>query len=250
MIRVLASVAAGALLAGAAFAADPVMIEPVPAMAPVAVGYDWSGFYVGAFAGWGWGEVDTDDLETAGGGGYNGSLPYSFDADGFLGGAQVGGDWQWNWLVFGVGGEFGYLGLDGSDPDPLSPGLDTVASFESDWYGAVTGRLGVAFNRVLIYGRGGAAFLNAEASIVDACIAAPCGGALINATDDDILAGWTAGAGAEIAIGQNWSIGGEYRYYDFGDGLDPAGLLGGVTFSAPADLENVHTGRASINFRW
>lgn len=234
-------------------AADMPSYTPPPPMA-VAPVWSWQGFYVGLFAGYGWGDVDATELFNAPTlTFYNGTgAPYSLDADGFFGGAQAGYNWQFDQFVLGIEGEIGYLGLDDSRIDPnalLLPVPDTVTKFDSDFYGALTGRIGFATEQVLIYAKGGVAFLNAEASTVDGCNVGGCGALLINATGDDTMVGWTLGAGLEYAFTPNWSIKGEYMYFDFGD-FDVAGIASnGLAFSQNVDL-TVHTAKVGINYKF
>src|SRR5688572_374146 len=82
-----------AALAAPALAADmPVKARP----APLAAAYDWSGFYVGVHAGYGWGDVSFGMPGVPGVGEY--------DSTGFVGGGHAGINWQFNRLVLGVEG--------------------------------------------------------------------------------------------------------------------------------------------------
>ena len=73
-----------------------------------------------------------------------------------------------------------------------------------------TGRFGYAFDRVLIYGKGGAAFtrdkLNAE-------LTGPFAGTATGSFD---RTGWVAGAGIEHRWTRNWAVKLEYLHYDLG----------------------------------
>ena len=225
------------------------LVAPTPALA-ASEGF-WTGFHIGAFGGWGIADVTAAGLEDAGGTPYNAANSYSLDADGLLAGGEIGLDWQWNWLVLGLAGEAGYLGLDGSAVDPASSGGDTETSFETDWYGAISARGGIAWNRFLVYGRLGVAFLNAEARTVDACTTAPCGAATVDASDDEVLFAMMPGAGVEFAFSDRWSFGAEYRYLRVFDDLWPSGpssSLGEVAQSV--EIDRLHTVRGTINYRW
>ncbi len=215
----------------------------------------WAGGYVGLFAGYGWSEVDVSEPYSDDAGFFFND-PYtddfSLDADGFFGGVTAGYNWQAGNIVFGVEGEIGYLDLDESDVDPNSTeiyGGDTVASFDSDLYGAVTARLGFGTDRILIYGKGGVAFLNAEGSIVDDCDTGACGLGLIDMHEDETLTGWTIGGGLEVLVSDAWSIKGEYMYMDFGnldlDGTDSFGN----TYDSSMDVD-VHTVKLGLNYRF
>ena len=114
------------------------------APAAVAAAPSWSGFYVGLFAGYGWGRAKaTAPFDSNTGFFYNflGNA-YAFDADGFFGGGTVGYNMQSGAIVFGLEGEVGYLGLKGSaiEPNDLPASADTVTRFKSDIYGAIYGR--------------------------------------------------------------------------------------------------------------
>ena len=73
-----------------------------------------------------------------------------------------------------------------------------------DWYGMVTGRLGYAWDRTLLYVKGGAAFVPTEASVIDACqnTAIGCGNWLISTSGSNTVTTWTFGGGIEWAFAQ------------------------------------------------
>ena len=107
------------LASGAVFAADlpsnqapPVFVAPLPT-------FTWTGFYVGAHVGYGWGQ-EGDNLSTY-------ALPSdSFNVNGMLGGVHAGYNWQTNQLVLGIEADFDGSGVQGTGSLlPASPG--TVA---------------------------------------------------------------------------------------------------------------------------
>jgi outer membrane immunogenic protein len=65
----------------------------------------------------------------------------------------------------------------------------------------VRGRLGYAFNNVLVYGTGGLAFGELRAET-------------FGLSESHTNAGWTLGVGAEFGIYQNWTAKVEYLYVD------------------------------------
>jgi outer membrane immunogenic protein len=127
----------------------------------------------------------------------------SHDAKGGVVGGQIGCDLQMNNLVFGVEGLIDWAGLDGSH-DFGGVHFET----NSNWLATVTGRVGVAFDRTLLYVRGGAAFLDSDQSFRAL-------GVQFN-SDGDTENGWTVGVGAEWAFIPGWSARLEYNYMDFG----------------------------------
>ena len=79
--------------------------------------------------------------------------------------------------------------------------------------------MGYAWDRTLLYVKGGAAFVPTRASVVDACqsTAAGCGNWLISTSDSKTVTTGTLGGGIEWALGSNWSIKGEYMFIGLGD---------------------------------
>lgn len=273
--------AVGAILAGivitplAAHAADlPSRAAPPVFVAPVVAPFSWTGFYLGADAGYGFG---------TGGNGTSGASNLSVPAaplgtfavtpasgvpflsssnsrrNGFVGGGQIGYNYQFgagSGVVIGVEADFQYSALGGGSQDggvgngfgvaepggyarikpngtglgirPIGAGLATsganVAFFNNaqrgpgDFLGTIRGRLGYAFDRVLIYGTGGFAYTNGRTTGTSGGFAngasVPAGfytdfgaraagaGVAPNATSNSNrgLTGYVVGGGVEYAI--------------------------------------------------
>ncbi len=221
----------------------PAYKAPPPAPAPVV--YNWSGFYIGGFAGGAWGaDGSHHDLN-----GWAGGAHWSHDSDtSFIGGATVGWNWQaygspWVW---GLEGEFGYIKLDGVARNPFNPGFDVAAhSRVGEWYGFAGGRLGYAWDRTLLYAKGGAAFVNLERGVH--CWAG-CGG-FVDARSDETLTTWAVGGGLEWAWINNWSFKIEYLYIALND-ADVCSNGGGGNFCFRHELESVHTLKAGLNYKF
>ncbi len=228
--------AMGAAVTGAAKAADlpvpprPAPVAPVPYVPPPTA-YDWSGFYVGGHVGGGFGDFSWSDPLTG--------ATNSFSKSGFLGGAQVGVNAQFNWLVVGLEGDFSWTGsgLKGSGTDSLG---DTIQD-HVDWTSTVTGRIGAAFDRLLVYGKGGLAIAHDRSSLTDI--------AGVTASDTLTRTGWTAGVGLEYGLSRNWSAKVEYDYLGFGSqGLNfSTPTIGTVSPSASLNIQEV---KAGINYRF
>lgn len=188
--------AALAVLAGPAFAADPVVYEPAPAAVPVAAVYDWSGFYVGLQGGYSWADtgyyLDIPPDTTSG---------QEFELKGGVFGAHVGYNWQWGSFVLGAEGDFEWSGLEGDDGDAGG----TTDVLEANYQGSVRARLGYAFDRLLIYGTAGWTWMNVDYSRPD------FDPEVLSATLD----GPTVGIGAEYAFMSNWTARAEYRWARF-----------------------------------
>lgn len=232
------------LLLGAtsyATAAD-LYIDPVPVAAQTV--YDWSGFYGGVFAGYGWGEsnfVDNDFYNLAG-------EEFSLDPKGGLAGITVGYNVQRGSIVFGLEGEVGYLGLDGSVAQPSSP-EDSFASINGGIYASLAGRLGVALDRALIYAKGGVAVTGANGKFDDNCDVGACGGGLLNASSSGAMVGYTIGGGIEYALSEQWTAKLEYAYLNFGDATASGVAAGGGTFTYGYDL-SAHTVKLGLNYKF
>jgi outer membrane immunogenic protein len=229
MFRRLTSVAAFALVSTVGFAADlPLPDEPIPAAAPLAATYNWTGFYIGAMGGFAFdGESDWD---------FNAfGTSSTTDLDGWFAGGTVGAQWQMNWLVLGVEGDASWADISGADP---CPNAAFSCEVDIDWLASARGRVGVAWDRFLIFGTGGAAFAGVEA---DSPPFTP------GVTFDETYFGWTAGGGVEIGIWQNLSVKGEYAFYDLGDETAPAGVLDVGT----VDVDNqFHAAKFGLNWRF
>jgi outer membrane immunogenic protein len=257
-MRSIVAIAAAAALsvASSVHAADlPARMPVKAAPAVIAAAPVWSGFYVGLFAGYGWGRAEaTAPFDSNTGFFYNflGNA-YTFDADGFFGGGTLGYNLQSGAFVYGLEGEVGYLGLKGSalEPNDLPASTDTVTRFKSDLYGAIYGRLGVAAGNALFYGKGGVAFLNAEASTIDPCAGtAGCGTTTLTMTGDKVMVGWSAGGGVEWLFGAGWSAKLEYAYFDFGK-IDTAGAssVPGEFYRQSIDV-TAHSAKFGMNYRF
>lgn len=233
-----------ALLAGIA-AADAEASGLRDAAAP------WAGPYVGAFAGHGWGRARaTAPFDANTGFWYNfGGDPYAFDANGPFAGAVAGHNWQSGRIVFGIEGEVGYLGLDGSilDPNGVARGwFDTTTSFRSDLYGGLFARLGIAHGNALAFVRGGAALLEARASTIDPLLPSTT----LRTTGRRTMAGWSVGGGGEWAFASRWTARAEYAYFDFGR-ITTAGpsSVPGEFYRQRIDV-TAHTVRAAVLYRF
>jgi outer membrane immunogenic protein len=204
------------------------VVAPTPSVPPV---YDWTGFYVGGDVGAGFAASSWRDPFTGTGNNVFNSR------GGFLGGAQAGGNIQLNQLVLGIEGDFSWMSLNGSGTDSIGNTIRT----NTQWTSTVTGRAGVAFDRLLLYGKGGLALAQDQSSLTDL--------AGNTASTRLLRTGWTVGFGLEYGLSRNWSTKIEYDYLSFGS--QPLSLttpsLGAVTPNASLNLQEV---KAGLNFRF
>jgi len=204
----LAGVATGALaIAAPAHAADlrmPVKASPIAAPVPY---FSWTGCYIGAHVGWGWGNKDFNNPRN-GNGSAEPSLAGTVDQSGAIFGGQLGCNYQFaNAFVLGIEGSVAGADINGTGG---SPGCESsVLHAKTDFLASVTGRLGWAGwdPRVLFYVKGGAAWAHDK---LEQQISSE------NFFVDQDRTGWTIGLGVEWAFAQNWSAFAEWDHYDFG----------------------------------
>jgi len=226
MKRYILAACAGALALGAAVpaqAADlprPVYKAP-PAYIPAY--FSWTGFYIGLNAGYGWARL----TDTAGA---------SVDPKGFIGGGQIGYNWQVNNFVFGLEADF-----QGSSQKVSDSGFDPVfgawsTSGRLDYFGTIRGRLGIAQDRWLAYITGGYAYQNLKFDFNSATFG--------SASSSSTRGGWTIGGGVEYAFAGPWTAGLEYLYLDSGN-------RDWNVFGTNVDLRaRNHVVRAKVNYRF
>ncbi|TPM41715.1 outer membrane protein [Mesorhizobium sp. B2-3-4] len=188
---VVASAGLLAALSLPAFAADATV--DVPMTAP---GIDWTGYYAGLQAGYGWGR---SDISATDGGPFSASPDL---AGGFVGG-HVAGLWQFDQAVIGAEADLSYSSIDGK-AEAGGPG--NVVGTDIRWFGSVNAKAGYARDRLLVYGVGGIAFAGVESSQ----------NAATAFSDTRTNVGWTLGAGVDYALTDKFVVGAQYRYYDFG----------------------------------
>lgn len=242
--------AATALVSAPSLAADLRMPVKAPAVAPAPY-FSWSGCYIGAHGGGGWGEkrwIAADALFGA----PIGTVLASHDVSGALAGGQIGCDWQTGGFVFGVEGSGSWSDISGSSSDLVGGGLRTHSRIDA--LGTITGRIGWAWDRSLLYVKGGGAIAGDSYRGTCETLAGDCFGRGLAIGDTDARAdetrwGWLVGAGVEYAFTPNWSAKLEYNYMDFGRESVNFALVGGRTRTVDID-QHVHVVKVGINYRF
>lgn len=192
---------AAALLASSIVAqAADLPSRKAPVVAPVVYApiFTWTGFYVGADAGYGFGrdKITATDYTDIG--------ATTLHPRGFVARAHAGYNYQIQNFVVGVEGDVGYAGL-----TKKKSFVDGVLKDEATWDASARLRAGYAMNRTLFYVTGGAAFTENKltASYLDGSADAFKSGTRV---------GYAVGAGVEYAFTNNLLARVEYRYTDFG----------------------------------
>lgn len=263
-----ALVAAGPALAGDLALKAPPVAAAVPAT--------WSGCHVGGHIGAGTDRVNYSDPGTfvPGTGPAQGvvqnfaPIGASFSATGqpaFLGGVQAGCDYQFdNHWVIGIGGDFSWTNMSSLANDPFFGGKNgnpVAFSSRTDEIATITGRVGYAFDNVLFYGKGGAAYArdkyatNNSFGINQAFLGCGPGGTVgCNTIGSADRWGWTAGVGVEWAFAPNWSAMVEFDHYGFGATTVSMSVINAVAVPVtPPNLSIKHdidTVKVGINYRF
>jgi outer membrane immunogenic protein len=223
----------GATAALAAERAVPAYAPPPP---PVPV-YTWSGCYVGASAGWGSGRsnhttvgnsvlTNTPTLgrSTAISAPAGSDMAGDLNLTGFIGGGQLGCNWQWGVWVFGIEGDGSATNKEGQNFETalanfpgLAPRANWVSQTQERWLVTARGKLGLSGwgwfgDKTLVYVTGGGAWAKIDTSEFLAG-----GGPQNGHQESNTRSGWTVGAGYEYALGYGWSIRSEYLYVKFDD---------------------------------
>jgi outer membrane immunogenic protein len=168
--------------------------------------YRWQGAYVGANLGYQWGGVSRSGA----------------DPSGAAGGLQAGYNWQFGQFVFGAETDF-----------QASAATDRFApwKFSNPWFGTVRARTGVAMDNVMFYGTLGLAYGTLKAQSTT-----------FGVTESRTGAGWSGGAGLEVALAGNWTARAEYLYVN----LDERPfVLDGTTHGIVSNLL-----RIGVNYRF
>jgi outer membrane immunogenic protein len=239
------------LLATAAFLAAAVNAQAAdfPARAPylkvpVAMVYDWTGFYLGVNAGVGIGR-DYTRLDIPGVPSFERSY---LNPQGALGGGQVGYNWQTNSivgpLVLGVEADIQGTGLSDNHSCLLGclPAQNAQFNQKLDWFGTVRGRIGRATGPVLSYVTGGWAYGSVKTTLTETI-----GGVTGSFASNENRSGWTYGSGVEASLGGNWTGKIEYLYLNLGDRQD-AFILNGAAQTQTTDIRE-HIFRVGLNYR-
>jgi outer membrane immunogenic protein len=230
---VLVAVVAAIAFGNAANAADMPTKGPIYKAPPAVVApYNWTGFYAGLQAGYGW--FDPTYNYAPGG-------AVKFDTNGFVGGGTVGYNWQTGPLVLGAEGDLSYADVKGSAvfSAVFTPPCTTPTegcSAKLSWFATGRLRVGYAIGDLMPYVTGGGAVGHIKGSADQGACGTGCG-------FDDTRGGWTVGGGLEYRFARSWSAKVEYLYMNLGT---PSFTTAGVTTSDFA--YNIVRGGVNLHF--
>lgn len=234
---------------GPALAADMAVKAP----APFVERFTWTSCYLGGHIGGAWARKDITD-------------PVQLVQDSFLGVGTTAGVTTVNPTPTGavIGGQIGcdyefpssfVIGIEGSASGSTMRGLQTpglplgfpgeaaLVQANTDFLASLTGRVGYAFDNVLLYARGGAALAGDKFEVSGVFTGLP-----YDFRGLDNRFGWVVGGGVDWAFTQHWSTFLEYDFYDFGhrSALMTDGING---FSGLVNVkQNVQVVKVGFNF--
>jgi outer membrane immunogenic protein len=166
--------------------------------------FSWTGFYIGAEAGYAWGKDTTTEYLTASNT-FTGFDP-TYKVSSAVGGAYAGYNYQIGWAVLGVESDIEAANLRGGFLDTTVGGSGTT---QLNWQGSLRGRAGFTAGQMMFYGTGGLAFAEIDHTYTNLITGTA-------ETNSGLRTGWTAGAGVEISVMPNLLARVEYRYTDYG----------------------------------
>jgi outer membrane immunogenic protein len=259
--RVSSLLAGTAVLAGAAVAgAGLAQADAYQRGAKVAyqAPFNWGGFYFGVHSGWQWSDINSSFGNTGNPAlqivGVNGT-GWSVEHDSPVVGGQIGLQHQFGHLVLGVEGSYttAYRDNYGSTlcPRQTIALFDCVARFDDVL--TIGGRLGWAMTtdcckHFMPYLTAGYATMEWSAEGRNRSLAP--GAFTIIQWGDGRNTGWYVGAGVDWALAQGWTLGIEYRHYDFDTNLELArAVVGGVWGAVPNDNASFDMSADTVTLR-
>ena len=209
---------------------------------PLAAVWSWTGCYVGGHAGGLWAKQKDWIVRTPGGAFFGQSLG-GHEADGWLGGAQAGCDYQFaGGLLVGAQGDYAWADAEGSHDSAREIGVAYHSKVKS--LASVTGRIGYAWECFLGYVKAGGAWERDDYWATTIILGTAY-------TARETRSGFIVGIGGEYAFTNFLSGFVEYNYFDFGTrqvGFTPQVVGLGPAFADVKDTKSVV--RAGLNFRF
>jgi outer membrane immunogenic protein len=212
---------------------------------------NWAGFYLGGNVGAGVGNDETTHVFTPGTGLGVGTSVFSLAPEGFVGGGQVGYNWQVGAWVIGVEADFQGTTLK-DNRSCVSDCALAANAFDKrlNWFGTARGRLGYSVGSTLFYGTGGFAYGETELGF-----AQTLGGSGV-ATFENARGGYAVGGGIESPFnvfnlfGPNWTAKTEYLFVDLGSSTDVVAFAATGQANTITSNSQTHIFRTGINYHF
>ena len=215
-----------ATLMAANAAEVPPVARPVAPAVYLPPPFTWTGFYIGPNLGGAWSQAKLTDTLL----GLN--LSNINDKGAFIGGGQLGYNYQFGNFVLGIEVDFDAVATTNSPgTGVVGPAFGTIQVTSNDrWITTVAGRFGVTNDTWLFYGKGGGGWVGSD----DLTITNTVTGASVTGLTNKTNSGWLVGGGIEWAFAPNWSVKIEYDYLGLNSRtftVPAGGFLAGDTFT-------------------
>jgi outer membrane immunogenic protein len=211
----------------AANAADvPPYARPVAPPVYLPPAFSWTGFYIGPNLGGAWSQRNlTDTLLGL-------SISNVNEKGAFIGGGQLGFNYQFGNFVLGIEADFdGVATTHSPGTGVVGPAFGTIqVTSNNRWITTLAGRFGVTNDTWLFYGKVGGGWVGSDNLTITNTVT----GASITGLTDNTNSGWLAGGGIEGALAPNWSVKIEYDYIGLNGRtftVPPGTFLAGDTFT-------------------
>ena len=224
---------------------------------------NWSGFYLGALVGYGFGKAPTNVTPYGVAEGWVFTPYYVPDLEphprGVTGGIEAGYNYQIGRAVLGVATDISFGSMSstesGTAPPYIGGKLTTTVENKIDWYGSLRAKLGfLPADNLLFYLTGGLAFGHTEATMTGSNRNCPLRVYCVNGSSSGIATGGVVGAGLEYAISPQWSLKAEYlamklgsRSFNLAEQPFGGNADGGYSVSTDFKLQTV---RAGLTYRF
>jgi outer membrane immunogenic protein len=205
---------------------EPPYARPVAPPVYLPQPFSWTGFYIGLNLGGAWSQRNlTDTLLGL-------SLSNLNDRGAFIGGGQLGFNYQFGNFVLGIEADFdGVATTNSPGTGVVGPAFGTIqVTSDNRWITTLAGRFGVTNDTWLFYGKAGGGWVGSDNLTITNTVTS----ASITGFTNNTTSGWLVGGGIEWALAPNWSVKVEYDYLGLNSRTFtvPAGtFLAGDTFS-------------------
>jgi outer membrane immunogenic protein len=198
--------------------------------------YNWTGFYLGANAGYGLASTVIDDQDC------NISCSsQTISKGGFTVGGTVGYNWQMGATVLGLEGDWNWIDAKKSLTSLAWP---SVHSAEIRSFGTARARAGLAIDRTLVYVTGGAGWLDQKVSAI-------CPGCFASGfSESKTTVGLAAGAGTEFALTDRVTAKLEYIYITVPSKNRIQDATASADYNVYGYSSNLHVVRGGLNYRF
>jgi outer membrane immunogenic protein len=256
-LRISIVMTAASVIAAPALGADLAVKAPPPAVAPY---YDWTGFYLGANAGYSVGR-DPTTVTAISGVAVADHETFKLAPAGWLAGFQLGYNRQFEHVVLGVEADWQWTGQrDTACVLNCTFNFSLTEQQRLEWFGTARVRAGYALDHWLWYATGGIAWgrvRESQALQENVTFVIPPVSTAGMTTAATTNVGWVLGAGVETAIGGNWTAKLEYLHVDLGRTTNTftvilPGLLGPPFPFTPTTSSEIRDNiiRAGLNYRF